>query len=135
MNINWKSVNLESEAKDLPPHEQQLVEIIRLLCIGQDILIFDEPTSVLVGEQIDLLIKRIRSLAEAGHSIIFISHKLNEVLRVSDRITVTRKGKVVKTLNAGDCDKSQLVRLMIGHDLGSAFKAGEQSWWDPPGGQ
>ena len=111
------TIDLGAEAQTLPPHEQQLVEIIKMLGMGQQILIFDEPTSVLVGEQINILIQRIRKLAEAGHSIVFISHKLHEVLEVSDRITVTRKGKVVGTLETSKANRSILVNLMIGHDL------------------
>lgn len=111
------TINLSAETQQLPAHEQQLVEIIKMLCLGQNILIFDEPTSVLAGDQVAILQERLRKLAQMGHSIVFISHKLDEVLKVSDRITVLRKGKVAGHLDARKATKSELVRMMVGVDI------------------
>jgi len=110
-------IELDAEIQQLPAHEQQLVETIKMLCLGQKILIFDEPTSVLAGDQISILLERLRTLARMGHSIIFISHKLDEVLTVSDRITVLRKGKVVGSLETKKANRQELVRMMIGRDI------------------
>ena len=110
-------IELDAEIQQLPAHEQQLVETIKMLCLGQKILIFDEPTSVLAGDQIDILLERLRRLAEMGHSMIFISHKLDEVLTVSDRITVLRKGKVVGSLETKKANRQELVRMMVGRDI------------------
>jgi len=110
-------VDLDAEIQELPVHEQQLVEIMKMLSLGQKILIFDEPTSVLAGEQKDILLERLRRLAEMGHSIVFISHKLNEVLAVSDRVTVLRKGKVAGCVETSKASKKDLVTMMIGRDM------------------
>lgn len=110
-------IDLDAEIQQLPVHEQQLVEIVKMLCLGQKILIFDEPTSVLAGEQIDILLERLLMLARMGHSIVFISHKLDEVLTVSDRVTVLRKGKVVGSLETKKANRQELVRMMIGRDI------------------
>lgn len=110
-------IDLDAEIQQLPIHEQQLVEIVKMLCLGQKILIFDEPTSVLAGKQIDILLERLRMLARMGHSIVFISHKLDEVLTVSDRVTALRKGKVVGSLETKKANRQELVRMMIGRDI------------------
>jgi ABC-type uncharacterized transport system ATPase subunit len=115
-------IELDTEIQKLPVHEQQLVEILKMLSLGQKILIFDEPTSVLAGEQIGTLLNRIRRLAETGHSIIFISHKLDEVLAVSDRITVARKGKIVGSLETNKTNKKELITMMIGRGVGELSK-------------
>jgi simple sugar transport system ATP-binding protein len=101
----------------LSAQEQQLVEIVKMLCLGQDILIFDEPTSVLTTQQIETFLNKIKNMANIGHSIIFISHKLDEVLAVSDRVTVLRGGKVIGCLEQKNADKRELVRMMVGRDL------------------
>lgn len=111
------SVDLGAEVEELPAHEEQLVEIIKMLCLGQKILIFDEPTSVLAGEQKDILLERLRRLAKMGHSIVFISHKLDEVLAVSDRVTVLRQGKVIGCLETSKTNRKELVTMMIGRDM------------------
>ena len=88
-------VNPYDLIKDLPVGVQQRVEIIKLLYRGAEVLIFDEPTAVLTPQEADDLFVIIRSLAEQGKSIIFITHKLREVLDLADRIIVLRQGKVV----------------------------------------
>lgn len=101
---------------DLPAHEQQLVEILKLLCLGQKILVFDEPTSILVGEQIAKLLARFKNWAQMGHAVVFISHKMNEVLDVGNRISVLRNGKKVACVEGHGMNRDELIKLMVGED-------------------
>ncbi len=97
--------------------EQQRVEILRLLYRGAKILVFDEPTAVLTPQEADALVQTLRQMAFEGFSIIFISHKLGEVLAVADTITVLRRGRVVGTVAAAKSDKASLARLMVGREI------------------
>jgi ABC-type uncharacterized transport system ATPase subunit len=97
--------------------EQQRVEILRLLYLGARILVFDEPTAVLTPQEAHGLLQTLRGLAAKGFSVVFISHKLDEVLEVADRISVLRRGKVVATTSAGEIDRRTLARLMVGREL------------------
>ena len=97
--------------------EQQRVEILRLLYLGARILVFDEPTAVLTPQEAHNLIRTLRGLAAQGFAVIFISHKLDEVLEVADRISILRRGRVVATVTATETDRRTLARLMVGRDL------------------
>src|ERR687898_567692 len=97
--------------------EQQRVEIIRLLHRGARTLVLDEPTAVLTPQESDDLIRTLRGLAEEGLCVVFISHKLDEVLAVADRITVLRRGRTEGTVAPGDTDRRELARLMVGRGL------------------
>jgi simple sugar transport system ATP-binding protein len=97
--------------------EQQRVEILKALYRGAALLILDEPTAVLTPQEVDEFFVILRRMASEGHSLIFISHKLHEVLSISDRITVLRLGKVVKTLKTSDTNRQELARLMVGRDV------------------
>ena len=110
-------VDPSSYVRDLPVGVQQRVEIIKLLYREADILIFDEPTAVLTPQEADELFKIMRSLAERGKSIIFITHKLREVLDVSDRITVIRRGKVVGGTTPAEADQHLLASMMVGREV------------------
>jgi len=101
----------------LPVGVQQRVEIIKLLYREASILIFDEPTSVLTPQEADQLFRIMRSLAESGKSIIFITHKLREVLDVADRITVIRQGRVIGTTTPHEADMNKLASMMVGRDV------------------
>jgi len=101
----------------LPVGVQQRVEIIKLLYREASILIFDEPTSVLTPQEADQLFRIMRSLAESGKSIIFITHKLREVLDVADRITVIRQGRVIGTTTPREADMNKLASMMVGRDV------------------
>ena len=101
--------------------EQQRVEILRLLYRGARILVFDEPTAVLTPQESTNLIKTIRSLAANGYCVIFISHKLDEVRAVADRVTVMARGKVVDVVPAST-DRHTLARLMVGRELAGAVE-------------
>lgn len=97
--------------------EQQRVEIIKVLYRGAEILILDEPTAVLVPQEVEELFKNLRELKASGATIIFIDHKLQEVLEISDRITVIRRGKTIDTVNAADVTAEDLAELMVGSEL------------------
>ncbi len=99
--------------------EQQRVEIIKVLYRGAKILILDEPTAVLVPQEVEELFKNLRELKRDGATIIFIDHKLQEVLEISDRITVIRRGKTIDTVNAADVTAGDLAELMVGSELPS----------------
>jgi ABC-type uncharacterized transport system ATPase subunit len=102
---------------DLAVGVQQRVEIIKLLYRKADILIFDEPTAVLTPQEADELFKIMRSLVSTGKSIIFITHKLREVLAVADRITVLRRGAVVGTTKPAAADRNKLAAMMVGREV------------------
>lgn len=110
-------VNPYDLIKDLPVGIQQRVEIIKLLFRGAEILIFDEPTAVLTPQEADDLFLILRSLAKEGKSIIFITHKLREVLDLADRIVVLRLGKVVGETLTINTSQSVLASMMVGRDV------------------
>jgi simple sugar transport system ATP-binding protein len=105
--------------------QQQRVEIIKTLYRGADLLILDEPTAVLTPQETDELFKMIRRLTADGHTIIFITHKLNEVLAISDRITVLRNGRVVATVNTAETTRRQLAQMMVGREVLFRVQRGE----------
>ena len=107
---------LDPEARmgDLPVGLQQRAEIVKVLYRGADILILDEPTGVLTPQESKELFRVLRDLVKAGKTIIFISHKLNEVLEISDRITVMRRGKVVGHLVTKDTNEEEIATMMVG---------------------
>ena len=96
---------------------QQRVEILKMLYRENDILIFDEPTAVLTPQEIDELMEIMRGFAREGKSILFITHKLNEIMAVADRCTVLRKGKFIGDVAINDTTKEELSRMMVGRDV------------------
>jgi len=111
------SVEPQTKVWQLTVGQQQRVEILKALYREVDILIMDEPTSVLTPQEVDQLFTTLRTLVDDGLTIIFITHKLDEVMQVSDRVTVLRKGKVVATLPTAETDKPALARLMVGREV------------------
>ncbi|MDR7222371.1 ABC transporter ATP-binding protein [Aminobacter aminovorans] len=103
--------------EDLSVGEQQRVEILKVLFHGIDLLILDEPTAVLTPQETDRLISLMGDLAKDGKTVVFISHKLDEVMRVSNRISVMRDGRVVHTVNVGETNARELARMMVGRDV------------------
>ena len=97
--------------------QQQRVEILKALYRGADILILDEPTAVLTPQEATELFAIVRTLTEQGKSIVFITHKLNEVLEIADRITVLRRGKMIETLPREGATEESLARLMVGREV------------------
>ncbi|MEN8098060.1 MAG: ABC transporter ATP-binding protein [Chloroflexota bacterium] len=104
----------EAKIWQLSVGEQQRVEILKMLYRGADVLIMDEPTAVLAPSEVDELFDTLRSMTEQGKSIIFISHKLHEVMTISDRITVLRKGKKVGELVTKETSRGELAESMVG---------------------
>ena len=111
------AVDPRALVEDITVGQQQRVEILKALYRGADILVLDEPTAVLTPQEAQELFAIIRSLTEQGKSIIFITHKLNEVIDVADRITVLRRGKRIETLAAEGATEEGLARLMVGRDV------------------
>jgi general nucleoside transport system ATP-binding protein len=107
-------VHPEDYVKDLPVGVQQRVEIIKLLYRNANILILDEPTAVLTPQETNELIKIMRSLVAQGKSIIFITHKLKEVVEIADRITVIRRGRVVGSTTPQEANELSLAEMMVG---------------------
>ncbi len=101
--------------------EQQRVEIVKTLLHGADLLILDEPTSVLTPQEIDELFKILRNMKDKGHSIIFISHKLEEIIKLCDRVVVLRKGEIAGSAKTQDVTKKELAKIMIGRDVIFSF--------------
>ena len=95
--------------------EKQTVEIIKVLYRGADILILDEPTAVLTPQETEKLFDVLRNMREDGKSIIIITHKLNEVMEISDRVAVLRKGEFVGAVNTADTNVTELTEMMVGH--------------------
>ena len=110
-------IDPNKKVADLSVTEQQRVEILKVLYREAEILIFDEPTAVLTPQEIDEFCDILLKLKEKGKTIIFISHKLAEVMKISDRITVIRLGKVVGTVEKKETDSSELTRMMVGRDV------------------
>ena len=110
-------VDLDAKIEDITVGMQQRVEILKMLYRDNEILIFDEPTAVLTPQEIDDLMQIMKGLAAEGKSILFISHKLNEIMQVSDRITVLRKGKYIGTVNTADTNKQELSNMMVGRPV------------------
>ena len=103
--------------QDITVGQQQRVEILKALYRGADILVLDEPTAVLTPQEARELFAIIKGLTDQGKSIIFISHKLNEVAEIADRVTVLRRGKKVETLPAAGATEQELARLMVGREV------------------
>lgn len=110
-------VNPDAIIEDITVGMQQRVEILKMLYRENDILIFDEPTASLTPQEIEELMKIMKNLANEGKSILFITHKLNEIMEVSDRCSVLRKGKYIGTVDIKDTTKEQLSEMMVGRKV------------------
>ena len=97
--------------------EQQRVEIIKALYRGASLIILDEPTAVLTPQEVNDLFQTLRQMASDGHALVFISHKLNEVLAISQRVTVLRDGRVIGTRLTKEVNKNELVKMMVGREV------------------
>jgi len=111
------SIDPDKKIWQLSAGEQQRVEIIKALLNGADLLILDEPTSVLTPQEIKELISILREMKAKGHMIIFISHKLDEIMDICDRVMVLQKGKIVGSADTKNTDKKELARMMVGRDV------------------
>ena len=110
-------VDPDAVIEDITVGMQQRTEILKMLYRENDILIFDEPTAVLTPQEIDELMQIMKNLAAEGKSILFISHKLAEIMAVADRCSVLRKGKYIGTVNTKDVTAQELSRMMVGRDV------------------
>ena len=121
------ALDVDATVSDLAPGVRQRLEIVKALMRKSTILILDEPTSVLTPQEAEKLFRVLRRLREQGCAILFISHKLDEVLALSDRISVLRKGKLVNTFDRAGANKAELSRAMMGREI--PFTA---TWTQPP---
>ncbi|HPJ03454.1 MAG TPA: ABC transporter ATP-binding protein [Candidatus Limiplasma sp.] len=110
-------VDLDAVIEDISVGMQQRVEILKMLYRDNDILIFDEPTAVLTPQEIEELMQTMRNFANEGKSILFITHKLNEIMAVADRCTVLRKGKYIGTVDIKDASADSLAEMMVGRKV------------------
>ena len=110
-------VDPDAIIEDITVGMQQRTEILKMLYRENEVLIFDEPTAVLTPQEIDELMEIMRNLAKEGKSILFISHKLNEIMSVADRCSVLRKGKYIGTVEIANTTKEELSRMMVGRDV------------------
>ncbi len=130
--IDWKELNRQAAnvikdlnitldpntlVRDLPVAQQQLVEIARALSMHPEVIVMDEPTAALSEREVEQLLALVRSLAQQGVGIIYVSHRLSEVFSVADRITVLRDGRHIKTGATSDFTEEQVVALMVGREL------------------
>ena len=115
-------VDPDALIEDISVGMQQRVEILKMLYRDNEILIFDEPTAVLTPQEIDELMEIMRSFTKEGKSILFITHKLNEIMAVADRCTVLRKGKCIGTVNIQDTTKEELSQMMVGRPVSFAVE-------------
>ncbi len=110
-------VDVDAKVEDITVGMQQRVEILKMLYRDNEILIFDEPTAVLTPAEIDEFMQIMKNLAKEGKSILFISHKLAEIMAVADRCSVLRRGKYIGTVNIAETNQEELSRMMIGRDV------------------
>ena len=110
-------IDPDKRVYDMSVSEKQTVEILKVLYRGADILILDDPTAVLTPQETDKLFDILRRMKERGCAVIIITHKLNEVLAISDRVTILRKGQSVATVKTADTDARQLTELMVGRPI------------------
>lgn len=121
------AVDPKARVWQLSAGEQQRVEILKALLRGARILILDEPTSVLTPQEADELFKVLRRMKLEGHAVIIITHKLDEVMAVADRITVLRRGRVVGNMAVSETNKADLAHLMVGRELREVRSSGVQN--------
>jgi len=124
-------VDPDLEIQDITVGMQQRVEILKMLYRDNEILIFDEPTAVLTPQEIEELMKIMKGLCSEGKSILFITHKLNEIKEVADRCTVLRKGKLIGTIDVESTSKEEMSEMMVGRKVEFAVEKGVASPGEP----
>ncbi len=121
MHLMGLNINVRTKAKQLSIAELQLIEIAKAISNNARVIIMDEPTSALSEKEISMLFKIINDLKSQGVAIIYISHKMEEIYQIADRITVLRDGKFIATKNTADLDKNSLISLMVGREIDKLF--------------
>jgi len=116
------AIQPEARVSDLSAAEQQMVELAKTLHANPRLIIMDEPTSSLSYREVDALFRLIRRIKAQGISVIYVSHRLDEVLTIADRITVLRDGRRITTIDAADSTLDQLARLMLGHAINRRYR-------------
>ena len=135
--VGWKTMNSKAQAildsmgitsfkatdlvEDLKTANRQLVAIAKALSMNVRVLIMDEPTAPLGEHEVETLLKMVKDLKEKGVTVVYVSHRLDEVFKISDRVSVFRNGQWIKTMNTKDTDKNELIALMVGRELGAAY--------------
>ena len=107
----------DKKVRNMAVSEKQTLEIIKVLCYGAKVIILDEPTAVLTVQEIQKLFGVLRRMREEGHSVIIITHKLNEVLEISDRVAILRKGEYITTVDTASTNEQQLTEYMVGRKI------------------
>jgi len=115
--LNLNNIDVDLKAKYLKPHESKLIEFAKALYHDPNLLILDETTAPLSKHEVDLVFNRLRELKKSGKAIIFISHRIGEVLDVSDRVIVLREGRVAGVLEGNDIERDRVIKLMIGREV------------------
>jgi len=110
-------INLDMKVYDMTVSQKQTLEIIKVLYRGADILILDEPTAVLTPQETEKLFNIIRNMRNDGKAIVIITHKLNEVMEISDRVTILRKGQYIGTVNTSETNEKELTEMMVGEKI------------------
>jgi ribose transport system ATP-binding protein len=116
-------INPETLVRDMSPAQQQIVEIVKAVSKNVKLLIMDEPSAPLSVSEVERMFEIIRQLKQRGVTVIYISHRLEEVFRISDRVTVMRDGCYVATLRTQDTDRQELISLMVGRELREIYPA------------
>jgi ribose transport system ATP-binding protein len=119
--IGFVGIDVRSVVRSLSVSRQQMVEIAKAVAVRPRILILDEPSAVLSQEELDRLFALVRQLRQEGTLILYISHRLDEVFEIADRITVLKDGQLVGTVQPQEADQGQLIRMMVGRSLGEIF--------------
>lgn len=114
-------IDLYAKAKTLSVAQQQMVEVAKALSLNADILIMDEPSAVVSGKELASLFQTIRRLRDAGKTVIYISHRIDEIFEIAELATVLKDGKVVGTVQTAVVDKPTIIRMMVGRSLDEAF--------------
>ena len=123
-------INVNDRVEEIPVGIKQKVEILKALYRGAEILILDEPTAVLTPQETEELFVQLLKLREKGHTIIFISHKLDEIKKICDRATIMRNGRSMGTYEVKDITTQEMSRLMVGHEVSLTFDKNEQHLTD-----
>ena len=119
--VGFDNINVDAKVKDLSVAYQQVVEICKALTRNAKVLVLDEPTAVMTNREVEQLFRLLRDLRAKGVSILYVSHRLEEIFEICDRITVMRDGEYVTTVNTTDINQSQLASMMVGRDMSNFF--------------
>src|SRR5262252_8470340 len=111
----------DAPVKDLGLAKRQIVEIAKALAVESKLLVLDEPTSSLEAHEVELLFKLLRRLAERGLGLVYITHRMDEIFRIADRVTVLRDGRLVGTRERGETDAGEIIKMMVGRELENLY--------------